>query len=78
MKTYHPRLTPSRIFKGSFKGNRKTKKGAINSKIINNPILTFSNGSKVSERSLFYPNVRYYIAGLKGHIIRHSFVLEYK
>ena len=42
MKKHYPRLTPSGIFKGSFKGNRKTKKGAINSKIINNPILSFS------------------------------------
>lgn len=42
MKKHYPRLTPSGIFNGSFKGNRKTKKGAINSKIINNPILSFS------------------------------------
>ena len=42
MKNYCPCLTPSGIFKGSFNGNRKTKKGVINSKIINNPILSFS------------------------------------
>ena len=42
MKKHYPRLTPSGLFKGSFNGNRKTKKGVINSKIINNPILSFS------------------------------------
>lgn len=42
MKKHYPRLTPSGIFNGPFKGNGKTKKGAINSKIINNPILSFS------------------------------------